>query len=395
MRIRNSYRHTIYACYIGYMTQAIVNNFAPLLFVTFHSAFGISLERIGLLVTVNFVTQLLIDLLSAKFADKIGYRILVVAAHIFAALGLIGLGVLPSLCADPYIGLCAAVILYAVGGGLTEVLISPIVEACPTDGKAAAMSLLHSFYCWGCVLVILVSTALFQIFGIAAWRTVACLWAVIPVFNAVYFSQVPIAPLAEGGGERRIGGLLRSGVFWTLALLMVCAGASEQAMSQWASAFAESGLGVSKAVGDLAGPCLFAALMGLSRVLHAKLGGRVNLGRYLTVCAAACAAGYLAAALPASPVLSLLGCGLCGFSVAAIWPGTISLASERCPGGGTALFALLALAGDAGCAFGPTVVGFASAALGDNLKRGLLTAALFPVLLLAGLLLCRRVVGER
>lgn len=394
MRIRNSCRHTVYACYIGYITQAIVNNFAPLLFVTFHRTYGIPLEQIGLLVSINFGTQLLIDLLSARFADKIGYRVLVVAAHIFAALGLIGLGVLPALCADPYIGLCAAVILYAIGGGLTEVLISPIVEACPTNGKAAAMSLLHSFYCWGCVLVILASTALFQLFGVDSWRWIACGWAAVPVCNAFYFSQVPIPSPVDGGAGMHIGSLARSGVFWALALLMICAGASEQAMSQWASAFAESGLRVSKAAGDLAGPCLFAALMGLARVLHAKLGGRVDLSRYLTVCAFVCAAGYLAAALASSPDLSLLGCGLCGFAVAVMWPGTISLAAERCHGGGTAMFALLALAGDAGCTLGPTVVGFVSAAMGDDLKRGLLAAVAFPLLLLAGLTLCRRVVKK-
>lgn len=394
MTIRTDFRHTIAASYIGYITQAIVNNFAPLLFLTFHNVYGISLEKIGLLVTINFGTQLLVDLISAKYVDKIGYRPAVVAAHIFAAAGLIGLGLLPGLFANPYFGICLAVILYAIGGGLTEVLISPIVEACPTDGKSAAMSLLHSFYCWGSVLVVLISTVLFSVLGMDSWKLIACLWAVIPIFNAFYFSQVPIAPLVEDGESMSIGMLLRSRVFWILALLMVCAGASELSMSQWASAFAESALHVSKAVGDLAGPCFFAILMGSSRVFHAKFAEKLNLSAYMGFCAVLCIASYLLAAFSPVAILSLLGCGICGFSVGVMWPGTFSLATGKCPRGGTAMFALLALAGDTGCSLGPTVVGFVSAALNDNLKAGLLSAVIFPVLLLIGLFLCRQTLPQ-
>ncbi|MGN1403309.1 MAG: MFS transporter [Ruminococcus sp.] len=390
MQIRSNYKHTIAASYIGYITQAIVNNFAPLLFLTFHSTYGISLEKIGLLVTINFGTQLLVDLISARYADRIGYRNAVVAAHIFAALGLIGLGTLPDLLPDPYAGLCLAVILYAIGGGLAEVLISPIVEACPTSGKSAAMSLLHSFYCWGSVLVVLVSTGLFTWLGIGAWKIVSCLWAIIPAVNAVYFSQVPLAPLVKEGESMTIGALLHSKLFWILALLMVCAGASELSMSQWASAFAESGLQVSKTVGDLAGPCFFAVLMGLSRIFHARFADKISLTKYLGSCAVLCIVSYLLAALSPNPILGLLGCGLCGFSVGAMWPGTFSLASAQCPKGGTAMFALLALAGDTGCSLGPTIVGFVSGAFHDNLKPGLLSAILFPAVLIVGLLLCRR-----
>ena len=390
MSIKNNYKHTIYACYIGYITQAIVNNFVPLLFLTFHNSYGISLDRIGLLVTVNFGTQLLIDLLSAKFADRLGYRRLIVAAHLFAAAGLIGLAVLPSLLPDAYMGLCAAVMIYAVGGGLTEVLISPIVEACPTEGKASAMSLLHSFYCWGSVLVVVLSTLLLKVCGMEAWRGIACMWALLPLANAIYFLKVPIAPLVEEGESMGIGGLLRSGIFWILALLMVCAGASELGMSQWASAFAESGLHISKAAGDLAGPCFFAVLMGLGRVLHAKCAERINLYFYLGGCAVGCALSYLLAVFSPFPLLALFGCGLCGFSVSAMWPGTFSLAGEKCPKGGTAMFALLALAGDTGCSLGPTLVGYVSAALGDNLHQGLLAVVIFPLLLLGGLILLYR-----
>ncbi len=394
MQIRDNYQHTINASYVGYITQAIVNNFTPLLFLTFHKIYGIPLGQIGLLISLNFGTQLLVDFLSAKYVDRIGYRISVVAAHIFAGAGLIGLGALPELLPKPYLGICVAVMLYAVGGGLIEVMISPIVEACPTEGKAAAMSLLHSFYCWGSVLVVLVSTILFSVLGMDAWRLIACLWAVIPLLNAFYFSKVPIAHLVEDGESMTIRELLRTKLFWIFALLMVCSGASELSMSQWASTFAESALHVSKAAGDLAGPCFFAVLMGTARVFHARYAEKLELSRYLGLCSVICIASYLIAALSPAAALSLLGCGICGFSVGAMWPGTFSLAAEKCPRGGTAMFALFALAGDMGCSSGPAVVGFVSAAFHDNLKAGLLAAIVFPVLMLAGLALCRSVVGE-
>lgn len=392
-RIRTDYRHTIYACYIGYITQAVVNNFAPLLFLTFQTTYRIPLSQISLLVTVNFCTQLLVDLLSAKYVDRIGYRRAVILAHLFAASGLLGLGIFPDIFPDAFWGLCAAVVLYAIGGGLTEVLISPILEACPTEKKSAAMSLLHSFYCWGSVLVVLLSTVWFRLFGVGTWKLLAAVWALIPLLNSVYFSQVPIQKLVEDGDGMRISDLLRTGIFWILALLMFCSGASELAMSQWASAFAESGLHVSKTVGDLAGPCMFAAAMGCARVLHARLAGKADLYQYLGVCALLCVLSYVLASMSPWAVLSLIGCGLCGVAVGAMWPGTFSLASRECPRGGTALFAFLALAGDAGCASGPALVGLVSAALGDDLKRGLLFACVFPVLLIAGLVLCRRHLG--
>lgn len=390
MNIRTNFRHTITACYIGYITQAIINNFIPLLFITFHNIYDIPIEKIGLLVTVNFFTQLLVDLIAAKAADRIGYRTLIVAAHIFAVIGLVSLAVVPDLLPDPYIGICFSIILYAIGGGLTEVLISPIVEACPTDGKSAAMSLLHSFYCWGSVLVVLGTTVFFCFFGTEMWRIAACIWAIIPLFNIFYFSVVPINSLnqdSEGLGVRQ---LIKSGTFRILAIFMLCAGASELAMSQWASAFAESGLNVSKTMGDLLGPCFFAILMGTSRIVHAKLGEKVGLEKYLSLSALVCAISYLIAAFSPFPILSLIGCGICGFSVGAMWPGTFSLATEKCPKGGTAMFALLALAGDCGCGLGPAVVGFVSGALDDNLKLGIVSAVIFPLILFAGLMATRK-----
>ncbi|MDD3410232.1 MAG: MFS transporter [Eubacteriales bacterium] len=390
MSIKTNYNHTLYASYLGYITQAIINNFAPLLFLTFQTQYALPLEQITLLVTVNFLVQLCVDALSAKFVDRIGYRRCIVGAHLLCTLGLTGLCFFPGWFGNPYWGLMTAVVLYAVGGGLIEVLISPIVEACPTDRKAAAMSLLHSFYCWGHMFVVLATTAFFALAGVNRWPLLAVLWALVPLCNAFYFSQVPIARLNEDGQSMSLRELFGSKLFWVLALLMVCAGASEQGMSQWASAFAESGLGVSKTLGDLFGPCLFAGTMGLSRLLYSKLSERLPLVPCMLACGLLCIASYLLAALCALPALGLLGCALCGFSVGLFWPGTFSLASARCPRGGTALFALLALAGDLGCSSGPTAVGFVANATGGALRMGLLAAIAFPLLLIAGLGLLKK-----
>lgn len=385
MGLKDGYHRTLRASYVGYITQAIVNNFIPLLFLTFQSTFGITLEKITLLVTINFGIQLLVDLFSAKFVDKIGYRKAIVAAHIFAAAGLMGLGIFPDLFSNSYMGLLFCVGVYAIGGGLIEVLISPIVEACPTDKKDAAMSLLHSFCCWGSVLVILVSTLFFTVFGIENWRVMALLWAVVPIVNAIFFTRVPIAMLTEEGEGMSIKSLVKNRMFWIFAFIIVCAGASEQAMGQWASAFAESGLRVSKTVGDLAGPCMFAILMGVSRTFYAKFSERLDLVKFMKGSGILCVAGYLMTALSPNPVLALAGCGISGLSVGILWPGAFSMASARCPKGGTAMFALLALAGDLGCSTGPTLVGLVSNTAGGSISVGLIAAIAFPLLLTVSL----------
>ena len=381
--IRTSYSHTIAASYLGCVTQAVVNNFAPLLFLTFQTQMGLSLEEITLLTTVNFSVQLLVDFLSVKAADRIGYRVCIVAAHLFSAAGLAALAILPGLIQNAYAGLIAAVTLYAIGGGLIEVLVSPIVEACPTEKKEAAMSLLHSFYCWGHVAVVLLSSAFFQLAGIGNWRVMACIWALLPLGNAVYFALVPIRPVVEERRRMPVRSLFGQKLFWLFLLMMLCAGASEQGMSQWASAFAQSGLGVNKAMGDLAGPCAFAVLMGTSRALYGKYSDRMPLRAVMTASAVLCIACYATAAMSGNVLLALAGCALCGFAVGSMWPTTISLGTRICPGGGTALFALFALGGDLGCTAGPTLVGAVADAFGESLQAGLLTAAIFPTLMLA------------
>lgn len=385
LSIKNNYNHTVFACYFGYVVQAIVNNFAPLLFLTFRDEFGISLQKITSLVTVNFLFQLFIDIVAAKAVDKIGYRKCIVAAQFFSSLGIIGLGIFPDIFTDAYSGLLVAILLYATGGGLIEVLVSPIVEACPIKAKKAAMSLLHSFYCWGHLFVVLASTLFFFIFGIEKWRVLTILWAIIPFLNAFYFSKVPIAPLTEAGQQMSLKQLFSSKQFLLFIVIMICAGASEQGMSQWASAFAEEGLKVTKTVGDLAGPSLFAIMMGMSRVIYSKISEKTDLNKYMTFCACLCIISYALASFSGNPAFSLVGCAICGFSVGVMWPGSFSLASETFKRGGTAMFAILALAGDFGCSFGPTVVGLATSVLNNDLKKGVFAAVVFPFVLILSL----------
>lgn len=388
--MKQNYQKTMYACFIGYIVQAVVNNFVPLLFVTFQNTYDIPLSKITFLITINFVIQLFVDMLSAGFIDKIGYRASVIIAHICAAVGLILLSFLPEIMPDPYIGILISVFFYAVGGGLIEVLISPIIEACPTDNKEKTMSLLHSFYCWGHMGVVLLSTLFFAVFGIANWRALTVIWAVIPVANILLFATAPMYSLMEEGEEGLgLKDLFKNKVFWLMMLMMLCAGASEQSVSQWASTFAEKGLGVTKTVGDLAGPMAFAMLMGTSRLIYGKYGERFELDKFMSYSCILCMISYLCIVFVPSPVVGLIGCAVCGFSVGIMWPGTFSKASAAIKGGGTAMFAMLALAGDMGCSGGPTLVGLVSSAFGNNMKMGILFAIIFPVLLFIGVGLSR------
>lgn len=386
--MKPNYKKTLVACFSGCIVQAIVINFAPLLFVTFQSSYHIPLSKITALITVNFIVQLTVDMLSAGFIDKIGYRASAIIAHIFSSLGLVLLTILPELLPDAFAGIMISVIIYAVGGGLLEVVVSPIMEACPTDNKEKAMSLLHSFYCWGHVGVVLLSTAFFAFAGIKNWKILAVIWAVIPVCNMILFAKAPIYSLhSEGEQGLTVGKLFRKKIFWLLMLMMMCAGASEQTVSQWASAFAEQGLGVSKAAGDLAGPMAFAAMMGISRLIYGKNGDKLDMDRFMKFSCILCILSYLCVAIVPVPVAGLLGCAVCGFSVGILWPGTLSKASSAVKGGGTVMFAMLALAGDLGCSAGPTLAGIVSSSFDNNLHFGIFAAIVFPALLLFGVII--------
>lgn len=389
--MKNKFQRTMNACFIAYIVQAIINNFVPLLFLRFQEGYGIPLSKITLLVTVNFGIQLAVDLASAGFVDRIGYRASMLIAHICAAAGLLSLTVLPEAFSDPFIGLLLSVLLYAVGGGLLEVLVSPVMESCPTENKEKAMSLLHSFYCWGHVAVVLISTVFFRIFGISNWKILAIVWAAVPLANLFLFAKAPIASLMKEGEQGlTLRELLSQKIFWVFLLMMVCAGASEQSVSQWASAFAEKALGVGKTVGDLAGPMAFAVLMGISRAFYGKYGDKIDLDRFMGGSAILCILSYLCISLIPIPAAGLIGCAVCGLSVGIMWPGAFSRASAAIRRGGTAMFALLALAGDLGCSGGPTLVGLVSSRFGNNLRAGILAAILFPVLLLLGILTSKR-----
>lgn len=384
-----NYRKTVIACYLGFVTQAITANFAPLLFLTFHNNYSIPLGKIALISSVFFVTQLIVDVLCAKFADKIGYRRCVVGSQLMSAVGLIGLAFLPELLPDPFTGIIISTVIYAVGSGLTEVLVSPIVEACPFEHKEAAMSLLHSFYCWGSVGVILISTLFFAVFGIENWKWLSCAWALIPFINMFNFSSCPIEHPVEDGEGMGIKGLLKVPLFWLAIVLMICAGASELSMAQWASAFAESALGLSKSVGDIAGPCLFAVTMGISRTIYGKYGDKLDLMKFMIGSGCLCLVCYVTASTASIPMLGLLGCIMCGFSVGIMWPGAISICSAKIPSGGTAMFALLAMAGDMGGALGPWTVGNITQSAGDNMQKGMLAGCVFPIVLTFVLLIMK------
>lgn len=405
--MKYTYKHTLHACYLGYITQAIINNLAPLLFIIFQNKFNFSFEMIGRLILINFGTQLIVDLIAVKYIDKIGYRTSAIIAHIFSALGLICLGILPNIVPSPYIGLTISVIIYAVGGGLIEVLVSPIVESLPGDEKASAMSLLHSFYCWGQVSVVLLTTILLKLIGYNRWSILPILWSIIPIYNLIQFMKVPLMPAVSDDEKTPLKELFTSKVFIIALLLMICAGASELAMSQWASLFAEKGLQVPKVIGDLLGPCLFGIFMGIGRTIYGIYGHKINLRKALLASSALCIICYATAALVTVPIIALLGCALCGLSVSLMWPGTFSLTSSSYPKGGTAMFGILALMGDLGCSIGPWLAGFVSdftqksrnileisAIKGLSpeqlgLKIGILVAIIFPFIMFIGVSLLK------
>ena len=385
-----SYKSTIAGCFIAHAVQAIIINFTPLLFVFFQDTYQIPLSQITLLLTVGFFVQLTTDIVWAKIADRMGYRTSMVIAHFAAAAGLLALTILPEVMM-PFAGMLISVSVYSVGAGIIEVLINPIMESCPTDNKEKAMSLLHSFYCWGVVCAVLISTVFFRLAGIQNWRIMACIWAALPLFNGVLFMKAPIAPLiAPGEKGMTLGQLIKDKTFWILVIMIICAGASENGVVLWSSAFAERGLHIDKTLGDLAGPMAFAVVMGLTRIIHSKIGDKLNLDNLMLGSTVLCVIAYLMITLVPSPIVNLIGCGVCGVSVALLWPGTVSKAAAAMRNGGTILFAMLALAGDIGCSAGPTLVGMVSDAANDNMKIGILAGLIFPVTMLLCMLFWKK-----
>lgn len=405
--MKYSYKHTLRACYVGYITQAIVNNLAPILFIIFQKQFHISFEEIGRLILINFATQTVADIIAIKYVDKLGYRKSAILAHIFCAVGLIGLSILPKLMASPYIGLVIAVMIYALGGGILEVLVSPIVESIPGNEKAAAMSLLHSFYCWGQMGVVLVTTILLKLMGNDKWTIIPVIWAIIPIYNGFKFIKVPLMKPLPQEEQVPIKVLIKSKQILVAFMLMLCAGASELTMSQWSSIFAEKGLNVQKIIGDIAGPCMFAIFMGTGRTLYGIWGSKINLRNALFGSGILCIACYIITVISPWPVLSLVACAISGISVSLMWPGTFSLSAKMHPTGGTAMFGMLAIFGDLGASIGPWLAGLISDMAQKStkiievgkvyninidqlgLKSGLFVATIFPIILVVGILLMK------
>ena len=380
--LRKNFKATIAASCIGYFTQAILINFAPLLFITFRNEFGLTLAQLSVLIATNFATELIIDFLGTKYVSKIGYRRSVIIAQALSVIGLCMIPIMPKLMTNKFIALEIAMIFCGLGGGLIEVLISPIVEACPTKRKSAIMSILHSFYCWGQMGVVLFSTIYFRTVGIENWEYLSLIWAIIPLIDLILFCFVPINTLVEESEESSFKDLVKQKLFWVFLVMMLCAGATELSMSQWASAFAEAGLGVEKWIGDLLGPCLFAVCMGTARVFYAANSNKIGLKKGIFISAGICIVSYLIAIFSPIPIISLLGCALCGVGSGMLWPGTYSIATNRMPKGGVPMFGLLALAGDLGCLTGPYLTGMMSTAFGGNLKAGFLFSLIFPITLM-------------
>ena len=379
------YKKTVIACFIGAISQAIIVNFAPLLFVTFQNIFGVPLEEITVLISLNFITQFSTDLIASKYAKRIGYRKCLISAHLMCGVGLVLMAFLPRVI-NPFTALIMSTIIYAAGGGLLEVLTSPLLEACPTKNKSALMSLMHSFYSWGVVGVVIVSTVFFELFGINNWEIMACIWAIVPLGNIILLSTAPMYEISDSGEDKpNYKQLFSQKVFWLIIIIMLCSGAAELAVSQWASTFVEQGFHLSKSTGDLIGVGGFAAFMGLSRVIYSKYANRISLIRAVALSSCLCIVSYLMIGLSNSGAIGLMGCVLCGFSVGILWPGTLSMASEKVVSGGTTMFALCALGGDIGCTSGPALAGFMTGVLGDNLRLGILCSVIFPVLLLVAL----------
>lgn len=384
-----SYKRTKLSCYAGYFVQAIINNLPPLLFIVFHEQFGIDLKRLSALITVNFVSQIAVDLFAIKFSDKIGYKVLSVLSQSVTAVGLILLAFLPNVI-NPFTGIMVAIILNAIGSGLMEVIISPIIEAIPSDKKTSQMAFLHSFYCWGQVFVVLVTTLLIKFLGKENWHFIPLLWAILPAVNTVSFISCPMPQNLAAEERMPVGKLFFKKQFILMLLLMLCAGASELGMSQWSSYFAETGLHVTKQTGDILGPCMFAILMGIGRILFGIFGEKLNIKMTLGISAVLCAVSYIAVSVSNNSYISLIFCAFTGICISMMWPGTFSLAARKFPEGGNSMFGILALLGDMGCTLGPWVVSFAALHFCDgNLKGGLGFGALFPIIMIISLVLIK------
>lgn len=381
MQGKINYTPTKISAYVGYFVQAIVNNFLPILFVAFQDIYGIGYEKLGRLIVFNFITQMVTDILSPKIISLLGYRKTAVMCQLIAALGLTLAAVLPNVLPNAYIGIVLAVIVYAFASGLMEVIISPMIEMLPTSNKSGNMSLLHSFYCWGQAITTVGTTLLLSAFGYRGWTYIPLIWAIVPFINAFSFIRVPIV---EPQPERKSDSfrvLFSDRRFRVFMLIMLCAGASEIAMAEWASVFAQNALGVSQIAGDLAGPCAFSLFMGLGRLLYAAFSEKISYRSTVIVLGLCCAVCYYIAAFASIPIFALAACALCGFTVSILWPGTISAGAVAFPRGDAVMFSVFAMCGDIGCCIGPWLLGVVAEHF--TLNIGFAVSSFFPLLMVA------------
>ena len=380
---RYSYTHTKISCYLGYTSQAISFSIPPLFFAIFNTRLNMSLSQIAFVIFMCFIIQLIVDAVAVKYVDRIGYRKSMIAGQITAASGLLFLGILPEFMENSYLGFFIAAVFYSIGCGITEVIVSPIIEYLPTKNKAAEMSLLHSSYSWGTVIAILATSFLLVLFGRVNWFVIPVLWALIPFYNIYLCFKVPFPDTIKEHERTRIKDILLNPMFITAMIVMACAGASEHVIFQWASYFAEIGLNLPKVTGDLIGPCMFGVLSGMARLWFGKYGNKKNLSGALVISGMLCTGCYICIVFSPVPLISVIACGVCGLATGLMWPGTLSLTSQILPKGGTAMFGLLAMAGDLGISCGTWLTG----TLGElyNLKFGFTVSLIFPIILLIGL----------
>ncbi len=377
--VTKKYFPTKLAGYVGFVVQAIVNNFLPILFIVFQNVYNLSYEKLGRLILFNFATQMFIDLITPKIIAKIGYRKAASLSQGAAAAGLILLGTLPSLMNNTYLAIIISIIIYATGSGLMEVILSPMIEMLPTGNKSGNMAVLHSFYCWGQAFTVLVTTGLVFLFGFKQWYFIPAIWAIIPFLNMFSFLRVPIVQPSPDEKMSTFSELVKKPLFLVYMVMMFCAGASEIAMAEWASIFAQNALGVSKAIGDITGPCAFALFMGTGRVVYAKLSKKVSFTKMLVILNIFCFVCYMVVAVCKIPIIALIFCAVCGFTVSISWPGIYSAGARTFTTGGAVMFSVFAMCGDTGCALGPWLIGV----LADkfSLNVGFAAASVFPLVM--------------
>ena len=385
-----NYKITKYTCYLFYVLQGTLLNLTPLLFVPLMEQYGLSYMKLGALASVNFATQLIVDIVLSKLTDKHRYRISLRLSASAAFIGYMIFAWAPGRLGDPYTWLLIGTVVYSIGAGLMEITISPLIHALPDKAKGKSMAILHSFYAWGVVLTVIVSTSVLAIIGRDKWNFIVTGWLIVPVIGFILSCIMPV-PKPESGENERTAGSFRILIkpAFILFLAMIFFGScAEAVMTQWSSAFLERAVGLDKLIGDIAGMSMFALMLGLCRMASAALDKKISLSTYMMLGTIGAVICYIIVSVSNVAAVSLIFCALTGFMVGMLWPGTLVLAADAFPKAGAWLFAYLAVAGDLGGVFGPWITG----AIADRsgLNAGLGAAAIFPVIGLICMIIYKR-----